>query len=249
MGLRKRIRSAARELGFGGTLPPYTRVRAGSRASVRERFRGRASGNRNWNRGRSRGARAGVATRTSLVGPAFGLAALLSQSFLATGGPGRIFGSVGGLVAGGTHEITGRGEPLAIALEAFFSIDIQTRLAAQGVLGLGGPRNSDRVQLSVAPMLSSAKEAGGLPAQLLTARSIRFAQWARDQIPTGTPDLDVIAIFEQGAAALLFPNKDVAQMNATVTELEGARMVVLRTRARGEWLGVPMDASFALPLR
>ena len=192
---------------------------------------------------------AGVATRTSLVGPAFGLAALLSQSFLATGGPGRIFGSVGGLVAGGTHEITGRGEPLAIALEAFFSIDIQTRLAAQGVLGLGGPRNSDRVQLSVAPMLSSAKEAGGLPAQLLTARSIRFAQWARDQIPTGTPDLDVIAIFEQGAAALLFPNKDVAQMNATVTELEGARMVVLRTRARGEWLGVPMDASFALPLR
>jgi hypothetical protein len=193
---------------------------------------------------------AGAAARTVLASPAFAVAALLSQSYVATGGPGRIFGGPGGLVAPGTTEVSvGRGEPLAIALEAFVSIDAQSRLAARGVLALGGPRNSDRVQISGAPMLSSAKETAPLPAHLLTARTVRFAQWTRDQIPPETSDADVVTIIEQAATALLFPNPDVARVSAVVTPSPGGgRAMVVRALARGEWAGVPIDVTFALPL-
>jgi hypothetical protein len=193
---------------------------------------------------------AGARARAAFGSPTFAVAALLTQSFVATGGPGRVFGAPGGLVAPGTAEVdTGRGEPIAIATETFFSIDTQSRLAGLGVLGLGGPRNSDRVQLSAAPMLSSARDAAPLPAQILTARTVRFAQWARDQIPPGTADADVGTIMEQAALALLFPNKEVAQLSAVVTAVEGGtRALVVRARARGEWAGVPLDVTFALPL-
>jgi hypothetical protein len=193
---------------------------------------------------------AGAAARAVLASPSFGVAALLAQSYLATGGPGRIFGAAGGMTAPGTLEVdAGRGEPLAIAVEAFLSIDAQTKLAARGALGLGGPRNSDRVQLAVAPLLASAKDSGTLPSQILTARTIRFAQWTRDQLPDGTPDADVVTIFEQAATALLFPNPEFAKLSAVVTPTKGGgRAVVVRTLARGEWVGVPIDVTFALPL-
>jgi hypothetical protein len=193
---------------------------------------------------------AGSSARAVLASASFGVGALLAQSYLATGGPGRIFGAAGGLTAPGTWEVdAGRGEPLAIAVEAFLSIDAQSKLAGRGALGLGGPRNSDRVQIAAAPLLASAKDSGTLPSQILTARTIRFAQWTRDQLPTGTPDADVVTIFEQAASALLFPNPDVAKLSAVVTPTKGGgRAVVLRTLARGEWVGVPIDVTFALPL-
>jgi hypothetical protein len=193
---------------------------------------------------------AGAAARAVLTSPVFGVAALLTQSYVATGGPGRIFGQAGGLTAPGTHEVdAGRGEPLAIALEAFLSIDAQGKLAARGGLGLGGPRNSDRVQLAVAPLLAAAKDSGTLPSHILTARTIRFAQWTRDQLPDGTSDADVVTIFESAATALLFPNPDIAKLSAVVTPTKsGGRIVVCRTLARGEWVGVPIDVTFALPL-
>jgi type VI secretion system protein ImpC len=193
---------------------------------------------------------AGAAARVVFGSPTFGLAALLSQSYVATGGPGRIFAGPGALVAPGTWEVdNGRGDSLAIALEAFVSIDAQSRLAARGVLALGGPRNSDRVQISAAPTLSSAKDAAPVPAHLLTARMVRFAQWTRDQIPADTSDTDVVTIMEQAATALLFPNPDVARLSAVVTPIEGGkRAVVVRALARGEWVGQPLDVTFALPL-
>jgi hypothetical protein len=193
---------------------------------------------------------AGAAARAVLASPSFAVAALLSQSYVATGGPGRVFGSPGGLVAPGTHEVdAGRGEPLAIALEAFVSIDAQSRLAARGVLALGGPRNSDRVQISSGPVLSSDKDAAPLTAHLVTARVVRFAQWTRDQIPAGTSDADAVTIMEQAATALLFPNPEVAKLSAVVTPAAGGkRALVVRTLARGEWVGKPLDVTFALPL-
>jgi len=193
---------------------------------------------------------AGAAARAVLASPSFGLAALLSQSYVATGGPGRIFGNPGGLVAPGTHEVdAGRGEPLAIGLEAFVSIDAQSRLAARGVLALGGPRNSDRVQISTAPMLSSAKDAAALTAHLVTARIVRFAQWTREQLPEGTTDADVVTIVEQAASALLFPNPELAKLSAVVTPAAGGkRALVVRALARGDWVGQPLDVTFALPL-
>jgi len=193
---------------------------------------------------------AGAAARAVLASPSFAVAALLSQSYVATGGPGRIFGSPGGLAAPGTWEVdTGRGDPLAIALEAFVSIDAQSRLGARGVLALGGPRNSDRVQLSSAPMLSSAKDAAPLTAHLITARMIRFAQWTRDQLPAGTSDADVVTIMEQAATTFLFPNPELARLSAAVTPAaDGKRAVVVRALARGDWAGVPLDVAFALPL-
>jgi hypothetical protein len=193
---------------------------------------------------------AGAATRTVLGSPAFAVAAMLAQSYAATGGPGRIFAAAGALTAPGTWEVdTGRGEPLVLPLEAFFSIDTQARLAGRGVLGLGGPRNSDKIQLAAAPMLASSKDTGPLPAQILTARTIRFAQWARDQIPDGAADAEIVTIMEQAATALLFPNPELARLSAVVTPAKGGkRALVVRTLARGEWVGVPLDVTFALPL-
>jgi hypothetical protein len=192
----------------------------------------------------------GAATRTVLGSPVFALAGLLAQSYAATGGPGRIFGGGGALVAPGTWEVdAGRGEPLVLPLEAFFSIDTQTRLAARGVLGLGGPRNSDKIQLAAAPLLASAKDTAPLPAQILTARTIRFAQWARDQIPAGAADAEIVTLMEQAATALLFPNPELARLSAVVTPTQdGKRALVVRTLARGEWVGTPLDVTFALPL-
>ena len=59
----------------------------------------------------------------------------------------------------------------------------------------------------------------------------------------------LVTIMEQAASALLFPNPDVARLSAVVTPSpDGKRAVVVRALARGEWVGVPLDVSFALPL-
>ena len=146
----------------------------------------------------------GAGRRTVLGSPAAALAAMLASSYRYTAGFGRVFGNDGALRGGGLLEIaSGPQRGTMVPVETFIPLRAQNDLAKLGLLAMGSGRNSDKVILSAAPTARQSADAVPLPAQVLTGRVVRFAQWVRDQIPPGTTDADVKTMFKQAAEFFL----------------------------------------------
>lgn len=194
---------------------------------------------------------AGSMRRAVFASPALALAAMLAASYRNTGTFGRLQGAPGALRAPGTHELTqGKDAGTAVPTEAFLSVRAQARLAQLGVLGLGSGRNSDAVMVTHAPTVRGGDDLVPLPAQILTGRIVRFAQWVRDQVPAGSPDADVINLFEQAAGVFLFPGMtEGAKLTAQLADDKaGGRAVIVTASVRAELAGSPFHMAFQLPL-
>ncbi|MEM9196097.1 MAG: type VI secretion system contractile sheath large subunit [Myxococcota bacterium] len=193
---------------------------------------------------------AGAAKRSVIGNGVYALGAMLSKSFGGFGSFAKVVGKPGSLKAPGMHTIeSGRHEGVSCPTEAFFSIRAQTQLGKRGITGLGSGRNEDRIVLTEVKTLRGSDDAVPLPAQILTGRIVRFAQWARDQVPSTASDDDVSNLFYQAAAVFLFPGLEShAGMEANVKEIDGERMVEVHTQVRSEHALVPLDITFALPL-
>jgi hypothetical protein len=178
------------------------------------------------------------------------LAAILTDSYLATGGFGRLLGSPGALATGGTHEVTqGRQEPIAVPTETFLSIRAQTRLATLGVLGLGSGRNTDKVQLSVAPTASGDATAVPLGAQIFTGRIVRLTAWIRDNVPADASGDDVAKIFAEAGQVFLFSEPKVGALAAQLEKTpDGKRIAIVQARAGQELCGTVLQIAFGMPL-
>jgi len=192
----------------------------------------------------------GPARRQVFTSPALGLAAMVMASFRDTRSFARILGANGALKAPATCEApTGRDSMVTAPTETFCSIQRQQALAAAGVLGLGSARNSTRLMLSLAPMVRGAKDVLPLPAQILAGRIVRFASWARGQIPPGASDQEAATLFEEAAKVFLFVGLDGAQLRAGVGRSEGgARVVEIAASLRAEHASLPFQMAFTLPL-
>jgi type VI secretion system protein ImpC len=193
----------------------------------------------------------GVAKRTAFTSPALAVAAMLAASFRETSAFARIMGQPGGLRAPATWELpSGRDKGLGIPMELFLPIRAQSRLEERGILGLGSGRNADAVLLAAAPTVYGGGYAVPLPAQLLTGRIVRFATWVRDQLPPGSGNEDVSAIFSQAAEVFLFRGAtENGQVRAELVSTENGRGVAVRATVPPEHAGTRFQLGFVLPLR
>lgn len=193
----------------------------------------------------------GVAKRTAFTSPALAVAAMLAASFRDTSAFARIMGQPGGLRAPATWELpSGRDKGLAIPTELFLPIRAQSRLEMRGILGLGSGRNADAVLLAAAPMVYGGGYAVPLPAQLLTGRIVRFATWVRDQLPPGSGNEDVAAIFAQAAEVFLFRGAtENGQVRAELVSTDDGKGVHVSATVRPEHAGTRFQLAFVLPLR
>jgi hypothetical protein len=193
----------------------------------------------------------GSSRRTAFGNPAFALAAMLAASYRVTGSFARIMGKTGALKAGGTFDLTtGRDAGTGVPTEAFVTLRAQSRFAALGFIGLGSGRDTDMVALSSAPTARAGTDVVPLPAQILTGRIVRFAQWVRDQLPAGATDKDVVSLFEQAAGVFLFPGAtDKAGLKAQiVTDKENKRGVLVSASVNAEHAAIPFHLAFTLPV-
>ncbi|MCY1018056.1 type VI secretion system contractile sheath small subunit [Pyxidicoccus sp. MSG2] len=193
----------------------------------------------------------GAARRTSFTSPALALAAMLAASFRDTTAFARIMGQAGGLRAPTTWELpSGRDKGLGIPTELFLPIRAQGRLEERGILGLGSGRNADAVLLAAAPTVYGGGYAVPLPAQLLTGRIVRFATWVRDQLPPGSGNDEVSAIFAQAAEVFLFRGAtENGQVRAELVNTDNGRGVQVSATVRPEHAGTRFQLAFVLPLR
>ncbi len=148
---------------------------------------------------------AGSARRVVLASPVFGVAAMLAASYKDTGDYSRLYGKAGSLAAPASWSLkSGRFSGVAVPTEAFFSAATQSKLANLGVLGMGSARNSELLALNAAPTLRSSQSALPLPSQILAGKVVRFALWARQQVPADASDEEVSALFQEAAHVFLF---------------------------------------------
>ena len=145
----------------------------------------------------------------------------------------------------------GREGGTAVPTETFFPLRTQSRLAELGVLGLGSGRNTDVLQLTAAPMVYGGEHRVPLPAQILTGRIVRFAQWVRDQLPASAGDAEVSTLFSQAADVFLFGGATPAGRvrGEVVPTGEGTRGVRVTALVRPEYAGMPLELGFVLPMR
>ncbi|WP_163993606.1 type VI secretion system contractile sheath domain-containing protein [Pyxidicoccus caerfyrddinensis] len=193
----------------------------------------------------------GTARRTCFTSPAIAVAAMLAASFRDTTAFARIMGQAGGLRAPTTWELpSGRDKGLGIPTELFLPIRAQGRLEERGILGLGSGRNADAVLLAAAPTVYGGGYAVPLPAQLLTGRIVRFATWVRDQLPPGSGNDEVAAIFSQAAEVFLFRGAtENGQVRAELVNTDNGRGVHVSATVRPEHAGTRFQLAFVLPLR
>ncbi|NMO23616.1 type VI secretion system contractile sheath domain-containing protein, partial [Pyxidicoccus fallax] len=193
----------------------------------------------------------GVAKRASFTSPALAVAAMMAASFRDTGAFARIMGQPGGLRAPATWEVpSGREKGLSIPTELFLPIRAQSRLEERGILGLGSGRNADAVLLAAAPTVYGGGYSVPLPAQLLTGRIVRFATWVRDQLPPGSGNDEVSAIFSQAAEVFLFRGAtENGQVRAELVSTGDGRGVQVSATVRPEHAGTRFQLGFVLPLR
>jgi hypothetical protein len=193
---------------------------------------------------------AGASRRSVLGSGVWAVAAMLARSYAHYGSFARVVGKPGALKCPGTWDLRGgRHDGIAIPTEAFFSIRAQTQLGEYGLIGLGSGRNDDKIILTEVPTVRGSQDAVPLPAQMLTGRIVRFAQWARDQVSANASADDVSQLFHEAAKVFLFPGLEShAHLEASVEEQEGKRSIVVHARVRGEHALVPLDITFGLPL-
>jgi hypothetical protein len=178
------------------------------------------------------------------------VAAALASSFRQTGTFGFIIGPNHALRAPEMWTIaSGREAGTTSPVERFISLTMQRQLAGFGVIALGSAKNSDRIVLSAAPTLRRSHDAVPLPAQLLTGRIVRFAQWCREQISHDTPADQVPALFQSAAEVLLFPaSRGAATLSARLSDTPGAREVIVHAKVLAAYGGTPFELEFGLGL-
>jgi hypothetical protein len=193
---------------------------------------------------------AGEAKRTVFTSGVWGLAGMLAGSYRASGGFARIFGKTGSLRAPASHTIeSGAYKDTAAPTEAFYAISPTEVLARNGILGLGSARNSDTLTLVKAPMVRGAGDAVPLPAQILTGRVVRFANWVKAQLPEGCDSKTANDIFVSAASIFLFPGQeDAAHVRAATTNIDGQAHVVVRAAANPKIAAIPFEIAFPLHL-
>lgn len=193
----------------------------------------------------------GVTSRAVFGSPVWALLAGIAASYAATGSFARILGNPGSVRAPATtHVEGGRDGEMAIPTARFVSIRSQAALADSRVVALGSGRNSDRILLATAPTLSASSDAVPLPAQIVTGRVARFAEWVARQVPAGAPSDDVRQIFEQASSVFLFPGISAGMLTAsTVVQADGRRLVRVRAEVPATHAGVHLDLQLDLPLR
>jgi hypothetical protein len=193
---------------------------------------------------------AGAYRRVCFGSPAWAIAAMLSTSYRAQGAFARAVGKAGALTVPATWTIPAGPQRGKVApTEAFLPIPAQTALAERGIVALGSVVNSDRVILAVAPMVARGSGVVPLPAQMLTGRIVRFAQWARGQIdPAQSPD-EVSTLLAQAAALFLFPGMSGAAAIGARVKGEGEdRVLEFGARVDPSHAMVPLEIAFELPL-
>jgi type VI secretion system protein ImpC len=193
---------------------------------------------------------AGETRHLSFASPVWAIAAMLAASFKAQGSFARLVGKPGALRGGGTWIISeGRHKDTATPTERFFPIASQTELAVRGIVGLGSPKNSDQIMLTLVPMLSAALDAAPLPGQILTGRIVRFARWVRRQIGAEAGPKEVSDLFNQAASIFLFPGmSNVAALAATMVEQDGKRSLKVAAHVKASHALLPFQIEFSLPL-
>lgn len=193
---------------------------------------------------------AGAARRLVTSSAALSLAAMLIRSYRLTGAFARI-GS--GWRGGGTHvPTTGPAAGSAVPTAAFVNSKSQSTLARHGIVALGSARGADEVRLPTVISASSAPDAVPLPAQILTGRVVRFAQWIRDQLPADADDAAATAMFEQAAGVLVFPGlTEMAAISGKIVrdDPDVGPALVVTAHANPEIAGIRLQLAFGLPLR
>ena len=193
---------------------------------------------------------AGAYRRVCFGASTWAIAAMLSTSYRAQGAFARAVGKAGALTVPATWAIpTGSQRGKVAPTEAFLPIPAQTGLAARGIVALGSVVNSDRAVLAAAPMVARGSGVAPLPAQLLTGRIVRFAQWARGQIdPSKSPD-EVSTLLAQAAGLFLFPGMSGAAAIGARVKGEGEdRVLEFGARVDPSHAMVPLEIAFELPL-
>lgn len=193
---------------------------------------------------------AGDARRTVLGSSVFALAAMVAASYHHTGGFARIMGKDGALKAPGLREVhTGVEAGSTIPTAAFVSIRAQGELADVGIIGLGSGRNTNMVALSMVPTVRGSKDAVPLPAQILTGRLVRFAQWVCDQVPAGQTREELVKLFKDAATVFLFPGlSSGAELHAGVVDEGDTPAIRLVASVHPRLAGIPFEVGFDLPL-
>ncbi|MBJ6760689.1 type VI secretion system contractile sheath large subunit [Myxococcaceae bacterium JPH2] len=193
----------------------------------------------------------GALKRVAFASPAIAVASLLAASFRDTGSFARILGQPGGVRAPTTWEVpAGRDKGTLIPTEVMLPIRAQARLEERGILGLGSGRNADAVLLATAPTVFGGGYTVPLPAQLLTGRIVRFAQWVRDQLPAGSSGEDVSAIFAQAAEVFLFRGAtELGQLRGELITTGDGRAIQVTATVPPEHAGTRFQLAFALPMR
>lgn len=194
----------------------------------------------------------GAGQRVSLASPVWALAGMLASSYRVTGGFARVTGREGALQAPAVWELAqGREAGVAVPTEVFVPIAEHARLAELGVVGLASGRNTDLVQVAAVPMVYQGKGAVPLPAQLLTGRVVRYAQWVREQLPRGAGEGELVELFSQAANLFLFGGAagSAGVVRSQVVALEGGgRGLQVSAHVRPEHAGLHLELGFTLPL-
>jgi type VI secretion system protein ImpC len=193
---------------------------------------------------------AGATQRIVSGSSAWAVATMLAASWKTQGSFAHVLGRRGAISGPAVWTPPGRVRSMAIPTESFLSIAPQKELARWGVLAVGSQRDSDRIVLGAAPMVSSARGAYPLPAQMLAGRIVRYARWVRNQV---TPAMDagtVSALYEQGAGVFLFPGlPPAAAMLKVVVSGDGPeRKVHVKAAASPGHALVPFELELSLPL-
>lgn len=192
--------------------------------------------------------RQGAVRRECFTSPTLAVAALLAASLRDT----RTFARLGG--PGCQTRAPAVWEPRAgatLATEAGLSLREQERLAARGLVGVGGFWDSDAVQVAAAPTVYGGRDAATLPAQLLTGRIVRLVQELTERLPTGAGNDAVVSAFSRAAEAFLpFGAGRSFQLHARVVPAgDGGRGVHVRAALGPEVAGRPLQLELVVPLR
>ncbi|HEX5745405.1 MAG TPA: type VI secretion system contractile sheath large subunit [Archangium sp.] len=190
----------------------------------------------------------GEVHRECFTSPALAMAALLAASFRDTRTFGRLVGPGSGTRAPAVWRPGGRSP---VSTEVGLSLREQERLAARGVVGVGGWWDSNAVLLAAAPMVYGGGDATPLPAQLLTGRIVRLAEEIAERLPGGASQDAVSAVFTRAAEAFL-PTGNAGRacqlQGKVVSTGNGERGVQVFAALKPELAGTHVQLEFMLPL-
>lgn len=192
----------------------------------------------------------GVAKREVTGSAVWALAATISKSYSEVASFARILGRPGSINAPGAKTLdSGRYEGSAAPTEIFIPIRGQATMAKHGITAVGSSRNSNAVVFAETPMNRASIDAIPLPAQMLTGRIVRFAQWVRDQLPQGADADTARSLFKEAAKVFLFPGMtEFGEVDANIVEEDGVREFRVYANIAPALAGIPFEIGFPLPL-